>query len=101
MLFRSPLSLAQNVRESSLSVRTQRHRSSGHTYIYGLSVKFVRCFRFKFSGDALCGVRPIEFVRVRIASLRDDVSHLFSSLQKLIERLEFQSEILSENRAEV
>jgi hypothetical protein len=40
-------------------------------------------------------------VRVRIVSLRDDISQLFASLQKLIERLEFQSEVLSESRAAV
>src|SRR5271170_4931078 len=87
-----PPSLPQNMRESGLSVRTKSHHAPGHAHVDRLGLQFIRGFRFVFCGYAFRRVRPIEFMRVGIASLRDDICHFLASLQKLIERLEFQSQ---------
>src|SRR5271163_1892964 len=86
-----PLPLPQNMRESGLSMRPQSDYAPGHAHVDRLGRQFIRGFRFVCRGYTFRRVGPIEFMRVGIASLRDDICHLLASLQKLIERLEFQS----------
>src|SRR5580658_5927119 len=80
------------MRESGLSVWTKRHDAPGRAHIHRLGLQFIGGFRFVCRGYTFRRVRPIEFMRVGIASLRDDIGHFLASLQKLIERLEFQSQ---------
>src|ERR1700691_6783666 len=86
------LSLPQNMRESGLSMRPKRHHGPGYAHVYQLGLQFIGGFLFICRGYTFRRVRPVEFMRVGIASLRDDICHFLASLQKLIERLELQSQ---------
>src|ERR1700683_1039977 len=81
--------------KSGLPMRSKRNNPAGDANVDRVGLQFVRASSLIFLRNFSCGDCRVVLVRIWIASLRSYCRKFLLALEKLVERLEFQSESLS------